>query len=217
VQVLEDEEQRLIAAFAEEHEANGLRRQRAAPSQVELHEFMIPGQRVEEPQERGDHVLEPLVERDDHAGDLGAHVARVVPIGELEVAPEEIDQGKIGRGLAVGDRGRLEDAPARRAMRAEELVEEPRFPDARLAHHRHELAAAGSRLVARPPQLIELGVAAHEAREAARHRGVEPRAGGANAHHLEDGNGLGEASDRRGAERFHLDVPFGAHQGRLGH
>ena len=36
VQVLEDEEQGLIAAFAEEHEANGLRRQRAAPSQIEL-------------------------------------------------------------------------------------------------------------------------------------------------------------------------------------
>ena len=140
-----------MAALAQQQEAESLHRLRAASAQIELHELVVIGQRVEEPQEWRDDALELLVEGDDHAGNLGAHVARVVPIGELEVAPEKVDEGKKGRGLAVGDGGRLEDAPARRPMRAKELVEEPRFSDSRLSHHRHELAPAGPRLVARSP------------------------------------------------------------------
>src|SRR5499433_160330 len=164
-----------MLALAEEEEAHGFYRLLAATGDLDRRKGMIVGETVEEPEKRRDTVLHALVESEHAPRDLGADVAGVVAVGELEVASEEAQEREIGCGLAVGGRARLEDEPACRAMGADELVEEPRLPYSGLAHYRHDLAAARPRLLEGAAELLELGVAPHEARQPTGHRGMEPR------------------------------------------
>ena len=61
---------------------------------------------------------------------------------DLEVALEQVDHGQVAGGLAVGDRGALEDQPALGPMGVGELVDEARLAHARLAHDGDHLAVA---------------------------------------------------------------------------
>ena len=216
VEVLEDEEQGLRAALPEQHALDGLERPRAARDRVEPRELMVLRERVEHPQERRDTVLQSLVEGEDVAGHLRAHRAHVVLLRDLEVALEEVDHRQVRCRLAVRDGARLEHEPALGPMRVDELVEQARLADPGLPQHRHDLAAAAPGLLERLAELIDLRVATDEAGEPPRHRGLQARAGRAGAHDLVDGHGLGQALDRRGPERFHLDEPLGPPQGGLG-
>ena len=97
----------------------------------------------------------------------------------------------------------------------DELVEEPRLADPGLADDRHHLAAAAARLLGGGPELIHLGVAAHEAGEAARGGRLQPRARGAGPDQLVDFNGLAQPLHRDRPQRLHLDPALGQAQ-RLG-
>jgi hypothetical protein len=65
------------------------------------------------------------------------------------------------------------------------------------------------------PELLQLGVAADEAREAPARRGLEAGAGGTSPHQLEHLDRLGEPLDRHRAERDDLDEALDQPQ-RLG-
>ena len=90
-----------------------------------------------------------------------------------------------------------------------ELIEQARLADARLADDGHHLAVAGSRSLQRLAKLLDLSVAPDEAREAARGRGLQPRARRSRAGNLIDLHRLAQSLHVDRAERLHLHVAFG--------
>ncbi len=216
VQILEDEQHGLVAALAQQDALHPFERGGAARGGIEPVEFVLLGQRVEETQERGNAVLQPFVERQHVPRDLRANGPRVVALGNFEVGLEQEDQRHVRSGLAVGDRARLEHQPPVRAVRVNELVEQPRFADAGLADDGHHLSPPMRRLVQRQAQPLDLGLAADELSEPARHGHLEARTGGAGADDLVDLHRFGQSLDRRQAERLDLDAALGAAQHGVG-
>src|SRR4029450_11974110 len=130
---------------------------------------------LEQREQGRERRLERAVEREDPADHLLPDSPRVVARTDLEVGLEQIDDGQVRGGLAVGDTAALEKAPALHAMRVHELPVEARLADAGLAQHRDHLPVSALGLLEGPAQLIELAVAADEAREPARGRRVQAR------------------------------------------
>jgi hypothetical protein len=75
------------------------------------------------------------------------------------------------------------------------------------------LAVARSGPAEDPAQVLDLGVAAHKACEAAEGRGLQSRPGLTRSRQLEDLDRVRQALHRDGPERPHLDVAFGEPQG----
>ena len=86
-------------------------------------------------------------------------------------------------------------------MRVGELVDQPRLAHPGLADDGDHLAAAGAGLAQDPAQMLDLGVAADEAREAAQGRGLQARARLTRPRQLEDLDRVREALDGDGPER----------------
>jgi len=101
-------------------------------------------------------------------------------------------------------------------MRAGALVGEPRFAHPRLADNGDHLPLAGRSLAQHPAQVLDLGVAADEAREAPERRGLQARARLARPRQLEDLDRLREPLHGDGPKRPHLDVALSEPQGRAG-
>ncbi len=101
-------------------------------------------------------------------------------------------------------------------MRVGELIGEPRLAHPGLAHDGDHLAVARIGLAQDPAQMLDLGVAPDEAREAAEHRGLEPRARLTRSRQLEDLDRVRQALHGDGPERPHLDVPLGEPHGLCG-
>src|SRR5262249_4050368 len=104
-------------------------------------------------------------ERQNLPGDLLPDLPGVVPVLDLEVRLEEIDQGQVRGGLAVRDRAASEDEPAVGLMGVHELVEEARLADPGFAHYSNDLAMPPLGPFQCPAERCQLGVAAHEPRE----------------------------------------------------
>lgn len=98
-------------------------------------------------------------------------------------------------------------------MRVGELVGEPRLAHPGLADDGDHLAPAGVGLAQDPAQVRDLCVAAHEAREAAEGRGLQPRPRLSRPRQLEDLDRVREALHGDGPERSHLDVALGEPHG----
>jgi hypothetical protein len=96
---------------------------------------------------------------------LGADRARLIVTFNAEVALEQLDHGEKARVFAVGDRGALEHMPRAGVVRMDELVDQARLPDARLAHRCHHLAVPCCRLLQRLPESRHLALPPHEAGE----------------------------------------------------
>ena len=75
----------------------------------------------------------------------------------------------------------------------DELPEQAGLADPRLADHRHHLAVAAPRALAARAELVELGLAPDEAREAAVGGRLQAGAPRGRAEQLEDLHGLGHA------------------------
>ena len=80
-------------------------------------------------------------------------------------------------------------------MRVGELVDQPRLAHPGLADDGDHLAVARTGLAQDPAQVLDLGVAADEAREAAQRRRLQARARLPRPGQLEDLDRLGEALD----------------------
>ena len=94
-----------------------------------------------------------------------------------------------------------------------ELVGEPRLAHPGLADDGDHLAAARAGLAEDPAQVLDLGVAADEAREAAERGGLQARPRRPRPRQLEDLDRVREALDGDGPERPHLDVALGEPHG----
>ena len=117
--------------------------------------------------------LQGTIERQQFARHLLPHLPGVVPGLDGEVAAQQLDHREVRGGLAIGHRRRFQDQPVLRPVRVRELPHQSRFPDAGLAHDRHDLPLPLARQRERPPEQLHLRIATDEAREASR---TPPRA-----------------------------------------
>src|SRR5215471_7185125 len=164
MQVLEDHEQRLDLALAEEQAFDGVERALAALLGIEIRPLLVLPRHVQEAENRRQEGAEPFVESEELPRDLFADLAMRVAVRDLEVAPQEVDDRKIAGCPAVRDRAGFHDAPVLRAVGAGELVEQARLAQAGLAHDCDELAVAIVRESQGSAEMLELRVAANESR-----------------------------------------------------
>ncbi len=75
-----------------------------------------------------------------------------------EIGLEQVNDGLIGRRLAVGDRTALDDGPVLRPVRAGELPVEARLADSRLGDRGKDLPVALASLVERTLKVFKRGV-----------------------------------------------------------
>ena len=113
VQVLEDHHQRLDLALAQQQALDRVERLLAPLERIEGLPGRLVHRHVEERQEGGHDGRERRGERQDLPGDLLPDLPRVVAALDREVAAQQLDHGQVGRGLAVGDRGRLPGSASR--------------------------------------------------------------------------------------------------------
>jgi hypothetical protein len=127
-------------------------------------------------------------------------------VSELEVVLQQLDDGRIGCGLAVGDRRRFQDEPADGAMRLSELPVETRLADPGLAHDRHHLSMPLPRQGERLDELLYFDAATHEFRQAPSRGGLKAGARHSCSAQLVDLDGLLETFHVPRAECLHADV-----------
>src|SRR5205807_7804422 len=94
------------------------------------------------------------------------------------------------------------------AMRVGEVVDEARLAHPGLADDRHQLTVTGAGQLLRAAEMLQLGVAADEPRQAAPGGRLEASPRRACPRHLVTLPRVGEALDRHGAECLHGDVAF---------
>src|SRR2546423_2454550 len=93
-------------------------------------------------------------------------------------------------------------------VRMNKLVDQARLAHSRFAHDRHDLTAAAARNVLRAAELLNLHVAADEARQATFGGDLKASSRVAGARQLIDLQWMGHSLHRQQAEWFHADVAF---------
>jgi hypothetical protein len=111
VEVLEHDQQGLKLALAQEKPPQGVDGALPPRGWVQGLPPAILHRHVEECEQCGQRRLERAVEREDLARDLLPNGTRLVPITDLEVAPEETAHREVRRRLAVGDGASLRRDP----------------------------------------------------------------------------------------------------------
>ena len=124
---------------------------------------------------------------------------------DTEIGLEEVNDGEIGGGLAIRDRAAREQEPAVGAVRVGELIEQAGLAHARLADDCHHLALPGPSPLPRLAELVQFGITPHEARQAPRRGGLQPRAHRSGTQELVDLNRLLQSLHRHGPQRCNLD------------
>ena len=216
VEVLEDHEQRLDLALPEQQPLDRLERALPALRRVEGVPRGILHGDVQQRQERRQERLQRAVQHQELAGHALADRPRVVALLDPAVRLQEVDDGQVRRGLPVRDRAALEHEPPVGAVRPRELPDEPRLPDAGLAHDGDRLAMARGGALERLGELLELALAPDEAGQAAGGAGLEPGPGRRGPGQLVDRRRGLEPLHRDAPERPDLDVAFGQPQGVAG-
>ncbi len=107
MQVLEDHEERLHLALAEQEALDGVQGKLAAAGRIDRLPLGVLDGYVQERQQRGQGRLEGPVQREELAGYLLPDLAMGFAVTHLEVALEEIDDRQVAGGLAVGHGARL--------------------------------------------------------------------------------------------------------------
>src|SRR5262245_45077982 len=144
MQILEYHHDRLDLALAEEQVLHSLEGALALLGGIEPGPFTVLGRDVEESKQCGQRGLEPTIQGEDLAGNPLADLPPIVPLLDLEVALEQVDDRQVGRGLSEGHRARLQDQPAAGAVGVYELPVQARLADARLPHHGDDLSVSGA-------------------------------------------------------------------------
>jgi hypothetical protein len=141
--------------------------------------------------------------------DLGPHRPEVIAVLEVTVSFEQVTDRQVRRGFAIRHGAALQDPPAPRVVRVEKLIDQARFAHTRLAHPGDDLPLADARPPEALAQHLELGVAAHEARQSPCHRRLQSRARQPRAHDRIDLDGCRQSLDGDRTEAPHLHVALG--------
>src|SRR5262249_41954001 len=108
VEVLEHDDEWLELALSAQETLDCLEGESSPLGRLGLPEAIVFGQRVEEPQNRRQHVLEHFVECEHVPGRLGADRSRIVAIVDPEERFEKIDGWQIADGPPIRGRTGVE-------------------------------------------------------------------------------------------------------------
>jgi hypothetical protein len=141
VQVLEDDDSRLIQAFAQNDALDRIECAPALDLRVHLGNWVRALMQSHQGIEQWQRIVERRVEGSDPRLDLGPPLGLVVGVLDAEVTIEQLQHRQISRGLAVGNRIGFKHL-AVTGQRCLELVHQPRLARPRLRHRCHDLAVA---------------------------------------------------------------------------
>ena len=102
--------------------ASSVRWRRCGGSSVQ--ERAVLGQGVEEGQQGRDGILERGIQGQHLPGQLGPDGAGVIAVFDMTVALEQVNDGEVGRRLAIRHGGTLEHQPPLGVVRVQELVDQ---------------------------------------------------------------------------------------------
>ena len=144
VQVFEDHYQRLVDTLAQQDALDRLQRASLAGLRLDLRDLLVLIGQAKQPIQVGKRVLQRSIEREHAPGYFLSPRPLVIVGRDLEIAPQQIDQGQEWGSLAVRDRERFQHHPARLRDRFE-LEQQTRLTDPRLRHRRDDLPVTGFR------------------------------------------------------------------------
>jgi len=150
----------------------------------------VVGQDLQQRQQGWEDVLQGLVQGEDLACGLGPDGARRITIVDLAVLLQQVDDGEVRRGLAIGHRGALQHPPALRAVRVDYLIDQARLPHACLPHQGDHLALPGLRLCQSLGQRRQLVLPTHKGGESPCGGGLQTPAQRTGVHQLKHLDGL---------------------------
>jgi hypothetical protein len=102
VQVFEHEEQGLHLALAQEEALDRVKGLLAPAHRIEGLPLRVLGGHVEQREEGRERILQGPIERQQFAGELLADFPAIIAGLDLEVGPEQVYHGQVGRGCPVG-------------------------------------------------------------------------------------------------------------------
>ncbi|MNS82851.1 hypothetical protein D3C72_1166090 [compost metagenome] len=208
LQVLEQQHQRLVAALARQQAGDRLERALAPDQRIHVRQRRAGLADAQQLQQVWQHVFQSPVEHHHAARYLLAGFPFVVVGLDLEIVLHQLDQRKVGKGLAMGHRERLQLQAAGGRTRLE-FMEQPRFADPGLADHRDDLPVSGRGALQRLLQRLQFPVAPDEARKSPMRRHLQARAQRPDAGQFVDGQRHGNALDLRNAQRLEGEIAFG--------
>jgi len=164
----------------------------------------VVGQDLQQRQQGWEDVLQGLVQGEDLACGLGPDGARRITIVDLAVLLQQVDDGEVRRGLAIGHRGALQHPPALRAVGVDHLVDQAGLPHARLSYQGDHLALPGLRLGQGMVHRRQLVLPSHKGCQAPRGGGLQAPAQRTGTHQLKHRDRLRQALHRHRPQRGHL-------------
>jgi hypothetical protein len=222
MEVFEDDEDRLILGLPQEEPFERVQCALPALGRIEHPPGRVLDRHLQEGEKGRQRRLQPSVQRQDLPRHLLPHLPRVVPVLDLEIALEKVDDRQVGGRLPVGAGPRLHDEPPVGPVGVRHLPDQSRLPDARLPDEGGHLTGPRSRPTDGLAHLFQLRLPADEPGEAAGRRRVQPRAKWPSSRHLIEVDRRAQALDGHRAERRDRDEPFretehvGGQQGRVG-
>jgi hypothetical protein len=213
VEILEEHKQRLDLAFPEQQPFDGLQDPLPALGRVEGGPCIVVDRDIQQRQQRCQQWLQRAVQRQQLARHAFADFPLAVAVLDLEIRIQELDDGQVRCGSAIGDRAAFEDQPAVGAVRLRELPEQPRFPHPGLAHDGDGLPVPGDSALERLCQLLQLTRAPDKAGQASGRRRLEARPHGPHSAHLIGLHRLAQSFNVDWPQRFDLQVTLGQAQG----
>ena len=124
MQILKDEQQGLHLALTQQEPLQSFKSPLATLRRIEVQKRAILRQRPQQRQQRREYLLERCVERQHVADHFGTDGLRVLVLVHVGIALEEVNDREVRGRLAIGDRRTLQHAPALRAVRLEELIDQ---------------------------------------------------------------------------------------------
>src|SRR5262249_47710424 len=196
VQVFEDQQQRLYLAFAQQHALEGVEGALTPLRRLELLERTVLWEDVQQGEERRERLLQRLVERQHLPGDLGTDGARLIPLLDMRIALEQVNDREIWRSFAIGHRGTFEHQPALGVVGMDNLIGQTRLPYTSLANNRYHLAVTRVGSLKGVPECLEFRLPSDKARQPPCHCRLQAPADAAGADQFKHLHRLGQSPDR---------------------
>ncbi len=209
LEILHHEDHRLAPALGQQHVAHRVLDAPAALRRIERTPRLVLGLEIGEREQGRERRGERAIERQDLAGDLLADDPLLVEPVDLAVAAQGVHHRHPGRRLPVGDRPAFQQDRPVHPRPLDELADDARLADAGLAHQRHQAPLACAAPRERLAQPLHLGLAAHEARQAAHRRRLQAVARRARPGQLVHLDRVGDPFDRHRSEGRHGQEALG--------